>query len=164
MDKSDDPPKRTGTAKDGTNRGRPPGSLNRITNEAREKALAGGGLMPHEILLQMARGPFDHYVHATDAEGKKLVDAETGDYVYVKRMTVLDHEGRRDAAKAAAPYYAPKLSSVETIGNLGDDELDAIIRGAAAEAGLGVGVAGKGAADEVAPGTGSRTSRPRKVV
>jgi hypothetical protein len=43
---------------------------------------------------------------------------------------------RIGCAKAAAPYYAPKLSAVELIKDLSDDELASIIEGTANEAGF----------------------------
>ena len=145
----DDAPVRKNNSPNQTDRkgGRPLGAMSKLAKDAREQAQQTGKL-PHEILLEMARGPFEHYVHATDADGNKVIDAETGDWVYVKQLVVMDFEGRRDAAKAAAPYFAPKISTVEVIHGVGDAELDAIIAGAAAEAGVGIGPPGEGEASE----------------
>lgn len=73
--------------------GRKPSSVNRMSQKAREKA-AETGQLPHEFLLAVSRG--------------ELI----GDYQPT-------FEDRLDAAKAAAPYYAPKLSSVEATGKDG---------------------------------------------
>lgn len=130
------------------NAGRKKESHNRLSMEAREKAQATG-LLPHEILLSMARGePQEVYVPLPDGT--------------VKRSLVqVDLEQRRDAAKAAAPYYAPKISTVEVISGVGDDELDAIIKGAAAAAGVSLGLDGEGEEDEPQEGEGGGRSRNR---
>jgi hypothetical protein len=66
--------------------GRKPGSTNRMSLAARERAAAAGEL-PHEFLLRISRGE--------PIEGHKPTFSE-----------------RVDAAKVAAPYYAPKLASM----------------------------------------------------
>ena len=67
--------------------GRPKGALNKASRETRERA-AASGLLPHEFLLAVTRGEVvDGYVPS-----------------FAERM---------EAAKAAAPFYAPKLSAVE---------------------------------------------------
>jgi len=130
----------------GRPKGRPPGSMSKLAHEARATAQATG-LLPHEILLAMARGePIAQYVPLMK-DGAHVVDDE-GEHMFVKRMVVLDLEARRDAAKAAAPYYAPKISTVEVIAGVSDDDLDRIIASAAAEAGVGLGAAGEGEEDE----------------
>lgn len=90
-------------------KGRPKGSLNRASRAIRERA-AASGLLPHEFLLAVTRGEL--------IDGYKPSFAE-----------------RLDAAKASAPFYAPKLSSVEASVGLGndfermsDEELEALIR------------------------------------
>jgi hypothetical protein len=77
--------KRRGTPRPGT--GRPRGRINRLSAEAIAEAMATGEL-PHQFLLRVARG------------------AKIGDYqpTFAERL---------DAAKAAAPYYAPKLSAID---------------------------------------------------
>lgn len=69
------------------------------------------GILPHEFLLKISRG------------GR--IDGVKPDMAM-----------RISCAKAAAPYYAPKLSAVELIKDLNDEELEAIITGAANEAGF----------------------------
>lgn len=65
--------------------GRKPGSTNRMSNRAREAA-AKTGEMPHEFLLRVVRGE--------DIDGHLPTFAE-----------------RIDAAKAAAQYFAPRLTA-----------------------------------------------------
>jgi len=123
--------------------GRKKDSHNRLAIEAREKAQATG-LLPHEILLSMARGE-PQTVYTPGADGK-----------VTEQLVALGIEERKDAAKAAAPYYAPKISTVEVITGVGDDELDAIIKGAAAAAGVSISIGGEGEAggDEAEQGGG----------
>lgn len=134
-------PRLTGQGGPGRGQGRKPGSINRLQLEAREAAQLAGKL-PHEILLEMARG----------LPAKIMVDSgsrdENGDVIFVERYQALDVEQMKDAAKAAAPYYAPKLSTVETIAGLTDEQLDQIIAGAAAEAEAGAGVLGESQEDK----------------
>lgn len=111
--------------------GRPRGSLSKITEEAREKAKATGQL-PHEFLLSVARG---------EAIYREDIDSETGEIFKVKE--IYDFPVRIDAAKAAAPYYAPKISTVEVITGVPDAELDLIIAQLAREAGIGSGISGE---------------------
>lgn len=101
----------------GNPRGRPPGSVNRISAEIVEKA-AGSGLMPHEILLSFARG--ERQIHRTE-------DPHTG---VVKEVGFWPNPDMRlTAANMAAPYFAPKLAQVQhkgvqkTLGDVSDDEL-----------------------------------------
>lgn len=92
--------------------GRKPGGLNKMSAAAREIA-ARTGELPHEVLLRVSRGE--------TIDGYKPSFAE-----------------RMDAAKAAAPYYAPKLAATTleatfrpTVAaeDLSDDELAAIVAG-----------------------------------
>ncbi len=128
MKTSDDKPKKR-PAMPGA--GRPKGSMSKIAEETRERAQATG-LLPHEILLSMARGE-PQTVYTPGEDGK-----------VTEQLVALSIDERRDAAKAAAPYYAPKISTVEVITGVGDDELDAIIKGAAAAAGVSIGFGGEG--------------------
>jgi len=98
--------------------GRKPGSVNVMSRLAREEAAATGEL-PHFLLLRISRGE------------------RIGDY----EPTFAD---RVDAAKAAAPYFAPKLAATEVTTReedrpareLTDAELAAIIaRGKPANSG-----------------------------
>lgn len=124
--------------------GRPPGALSKLSREARERAQQSGEL-PHEILLSIARGNPQPVRTVT-------FDKETGEIdVKVTGYEVPDLERRADSAKAAAPYYAPKISTVEVITGVSEDELDNIIALAAAEAGLGNGFDGEGEESEAAP-------------
>lgn len=133
------PPKKKGV-------GRPMNSFNKMSREARAQAMLTG-LLPHEFLLKVARG---------EVIAVKRIDQETGEII--TEYEVPDMDRRIDAAKAAAPYYAPKMSTVEVIANVSNDELDQIIAGAATEAGVSVGFGGEGEADEV-----PRTPRVRKA-
>jgi len=65
--------------------GRKLGSMNRLSNRAREQAMTTGDL-PHEFLLRVARGE--------EIDGHIPTFAE-----------------RIDAAKAAAQYFAPRLTA-----------------------------------------------------
>lgn len=78
--------------------GRKKGGMNRVSRQMREAA-ARTGKLPHELLLMVARG-----------------EALPGD----KHKPSFDQ--RIDAAKAAAPYYAPRLlgAVVKTAGGEGN--------------------------------------------
>jgi hypothetical protein len=88
------PPKRPHTG------GRKPGSMSIMSRDAHDRAAATGEL-PHEFLLRVARGDelFDDYVN---------VD---GDKVKIKRFPTFAE--RVDAAKAAAPYFQPRLATTD---------------------------------------------------
>lgn len=76
------------------------------------KASAGGGLMPHEILLKAARGEsfrikklvITCYKSGPNKGQEKSREWEEQEYVpsYAEQI---------DAAKAAAPYFAPRLAT-----------------------------------------------------
>lgn len=70
--------------------GRKPGAPNKRTADTIAKAEATG-LLPHEFLLAVTRG--------------ETIDGHTPTF-----------DERKDAAKAAAPYFAPKLASLEHAG------------------------------------------------
>ena len=87
--------------------GRRKGRKQTVSNQAREEA-AASGLLPHEWLLKVARGePIPHkqwkitYDKSGNELSRELVEVE----VYA------DFATRIDAAKAAAPYYAPRLAT-----------------------------------------------------
>lgn len=122
-------------SKNGKRMGRPEGSHSRLAKDAREKALATG-LLPHEILLSMARG---------EIQTEQYMDKESGEVL--TRMVPVDLEARRDAAKAAAPYFAPKMSTVEVLKTGTDDELDKLIAELASQAGFGPGALGETTTD-----------------
>jgi hypothetical protein len=93
--------------------GRKTGSVNRISQRARDEATKTGEL-PHEFLLRVSRG-------------EKIGEHEPG---FLERV---------DAAKAAAPYFAPRLSTTaidanitnrnKTAREMTDAELMAIVAG-----------------------------------
>lgn len=102
--------------------GRKPTSPTVRTREAAEKAFERGDRMPLDVMLDMINGrlPFD------------------------KDLMAL--------CQAAAPYMHPRLSSVEAKVDVGysemsDDELDALISAAAAEAGVVTGAEGEDEAE-----------------
>ena len=111
--------------------GRPESSMNKMSRAAREEA-ARSGRLPHEILLDIARG---------NPQKLKVV---MPDGRIEEQMVGITLEQLQDAAKAAAPYYAPKISTVELITGVSDDDLDEFIARAAAEAGVGLSVVGEG--------------------
>jgi hypothetical protein len=87
--------------------GRLKGRKQTVSNQARKEA-AAAGLLPHEWLLKVARGePIPHkqwkiiYDRNGNELSRELVEVE----VYA------DFATRIDAAKAAAPYYAPRLAT-----------------------------------------------------
>lgn len=112
-------------------RGRPRGTTEEVMDARRDveqKALKKkimAGELPHEFLLRVSQGQMI---------GKVKPSLAT----------------RIDAAKAAAPYYAPKLSAVEILQSLTDDDLAFIIENAATQAGVSLGSSGEGAAGGVA--------------
>lgn len=129
-------------------KGRPPNSTNRMSMAAREAA-ARTGLLPHEILLSIARGEPQRLQVPT---GKKLKD---GSPDLEERWVGVTLEDVRDAAKAAAPFYAPKMSTVELISGVSEDDLDQLIASAASEAGVSLATGGEGEEGEESP-------RPRR--
>lgn len=110
--------------------------MSRLAQEAVDAAKASGEL-PHEFLLRMARG---------QPVFREVVDSETGEITRIQETYGI--EERKDAAKAAAPYFAPKISTVEVITGVQDSELDSIIAKLAAETGLGLGASGESQEDE----------------
>lgn len=93
--------------------------------QAIEKMMAykDSGELPHEFLLRVSRG--DPIAHGKDKDGKAILYQPT----FSERIL---------CAKDAAPYFAPKLTAVEVIKSVSDEELDQIIAGAAHSAGLTV--------------------------
>lgn len=90
--------------------GRPKGTLAKVTAKAREAAMETG-LLPHEWLLKVSRGePIEQkrWVVQYDKTGKEKSRELITEEVYA------DFPTRIDAAKAAAPFYAPKLA-VQTV-------------------------------------------------
>lgn len=79
-------------------------------------AAAESGLLPHEWLLKVSRG--DGILHHRvvikyDRTGKEIERTVVEEVVYA------DFTTRVDAAKAAAPFFAPKLA-VQTITPVSD--------------------------------------------
>lgn len=87
--------------------GRPKGGKQIVSNQARAEA-AAAGLLPHEWLLKVARGepiPHKQWKVVYDKKGNELSRELVEVEVYA------DFATRIDAAKAAAPYYAPRLAT-----------------------------------------------------
>jgi hypothetical protein len=82
--------------------GRKPGTTNKFSTEA-AKAAQATGILPHEWLLNVMRG----------AQKIKDVYAKDGAIVEIERLP--SFEEQLDAAKAAAPFYAPKLAAKAVI-------------------------------------------------
>ena len=100
--------------------------LDKITSKqiiegARKRAALSGDL-PHEFLLGIMRG------NCVWHDGVKI------------RPSL---EMRIDCAKAAAPFYSPKLAQVSVTETMSDADLDFIIKSAAAEAGISLGLGGE---------------------
>ena len=135
--------------------GRPLGSMSRLAKEAREKAQATG-LLPHEFLLAVARGErITRWVPHPDPR-----QAAAG--VVIEEVEKYGFEERIDAAKAAAPYYAPKISTVEVIAGVNSDDLDELIARAAAEAGISLAV-GREGEEESAEGSRAAKAGRRRI-
>jgi hypothetical protein len=134
----------------------------RLTQDAIQRA-ARTGALPHEILLDMARGMPQRMLKYKGLN-------EHGELIVEEEWVELTIEDRKEAAKAAAPYYAPKLSSVETVQGISDNDLDSLIKQLAAEAGVGTGTGGEGTppqGDNVTGGdapSGEGGSRPRRRI
>lgn len=78
------------------NAGRPTGAATKKTRAIADKA-AESGILPHEFLLSVTRG--------------EVVGGHTPTF-----------EERLEAAKAAAPYFAPKLANIEANVNVSNHE------------------------------------------
>jgi hypothetical protein len=101
------------------------------------EAAASEGELPHEFLLRIMRG---------GVVPQDVINVKTGEVEQVFSIPSL--EQRIDAAKAAAPYFAPKLQPVEVWKGMDNDELDRFIEEIAPEAGFSLGYAGAGATGE----------------
>ena len=87
------------------NQGRKLGTISNMSKRAREEAQSSG-LLPHEWLLKVARGEAveqKHWDIEYDKKGRESKRTLVSEEVYAS------FPDRIDAAKAAAPYYAPKL-------------------------------------------------------
>lgn len=135
--------------------GRPVGSANKLAMEARKRAEETGEL-PHEFLLRVARG---------EVITRKVLDPMTG--AVHEQQEEYDFDARKDAAKAAAPYFAPKISTVEVIRGVHDDELDAIIAELTAQTGASFSTSREEQEDESgtsAPDIAPSRSRERRRI
>lgn len=88
--------------------GRPRGSKQKVTIQSKLEAQAAG-LLPHEWLLKVSRGePIMHKrweITRDKKTGKEISRTLVVEEVYT------DFATRIDCAKAAAPYYAPRLAT-----------------------------------------------------
>jgi len=97
--------------------GRPKGALSKVTAKAKQAAMETG-LLPHEWLLMVSRGEgikHKRWVIKYDAKGNEKSRDLVEEEVYV------DFPTRIDAAKAAAPFYAPRLA-VQTVSVSGNSD------------------------------------------
>ena len=97
--------------------GRPVGAVNRVAKEAIAAAKAEG-ILPHEWLLNIVRGePVQQkrWKIELDEHGKEISRELVTELVYP------DFPVRMDAAKAASPYYAPRLAT-QTVSVQGGNE------------------------------------------
>lgn len=97
--------------------GRPKGAIAKVTTKAKQAAMETG-LLPHEWLLMVSRGEgvkHKRWEVVFDTNGveqsRDLIEEE----IYA------DFPTRIDAAKAAAPYYAPRLA-VQTVSVTGNSD------------------------------------------
>ena len=97
--------------------GRPKGALSKVTAKAKQAAMETG-LFPHEWLLLVSRGEgikHKRWVVKYDKQGKEVSRDLVEEEVYA------DFPTRIDAAKAASPFYAPKLA-VQTVSVSGNSD------------------------------------------
>ena len=95
----------------------------------RVSALGGTGLLPHEVLCSVAQGR--RMPMGLDEHGDPLRNEE-GEIIWWQPS----RDERLDAAKAGAPFFAPKLSAVDFTRNLDDDTLLSLILELAQSTGL----------------------------
>jgi len=110
-------PKLKGAGGPGRGGGRKPGSVNRLAKDAIVAAKATG-VLPHEWLLSVARGePIAHkrWDIKRDENGKEISRELVDEVIYP------DFPVRMDAAKSAAPFYAPRLAT-QTVSVQGGNE------------------------------------------
>jgi hypothetical protein len=112
--------------------GRKKGARNKRTVALIAQAQAQG-ILPHEFLASVARG---------EPVRCSLMDDVTGLPIGEPLLCFPSLDQRIDAARAAAPYFAARLASIEHSGKIGvtrdaselsDDELAAIIAGDTAD-------------------------------
>lgn len=100
--------------------GRPKGRTNSVTAEAR-KAAAETGLLPHEWLLKVSRGEGIEHKRWKIIYDKNGVEKSRE---LITEEVYADFPTRLDAAKAAAPFYAPKLAVQQV--KIGPDTSNAV--------------------------------------
>lgn len=107
------------------------GKLSRITRKSQEAARIdakeGGFLLPHEILMRAANGqPFKQRRLKIVYHGRGPNKGQEKRREWVEEDYYPTAQEQIDAAKAAAPYYAPKLAvkALET-GDAGKELVDA---------------------------------------
>lgn len=101
--------------------GKPKGRIATVSAKARAEA-AATGLLPHEWLLMVARGePIKQrrLQISVDKKGKEVSREWIEEEIYP------DFPTRVDAAKAAAPFYAPKLA-VQVVSPTGTNNSDKV--------------------------------------
>ena len=97
--------------------GRPKGALSKVTAKAKQAAMETG-LLPHEWLLKVSRGDgitHKRWVVKYDGKGKEVSRELVEEEIYA------DFSTRLNAAKAASPFYAPKLA-VQTVSVTGNSD------------------------------------------
>jgi len=104
------------------NSGRPPGSKLVVTQLAQAEAKLAG-ILPHEWLLKVVRGDPIEQSYTIDVVDKK--GQVIGQEVMTKTVYP-DLQMRHDAAKAAAPYYAPRLAT-QVMTLKGDDSAPLVL-------------------------------------
>lgn len=105
--------------------GKKPRQFNVLTRKAREEAQRTG-VLPHEWLLSVSRGEAVTHMRLKIEYHKSGPNkGEEKSREWVEEIIYADFPTRLDAAKAAAPYYAPKLAT-QTI-NVGAKNADAVV-------------------------------------
>lgn len=97
--------------------GRPIGAVNRVAKEAIAAAKAEG-ILPHEWLLNIVRGEpvkQERWQIKRDHSGREISRELVAELIYPEFSV------RMDAAKAAAPFYAPRLAT-QTVSVQGGNE------------------------------------------
>ena len=103
--------------------GRKKGSLQKVTLEAKLRA-AEAGMLPHEWLLAVSRGePMKQMIKKITYDAKGRLKSE--EWIEVEHYA--DYQTRVDCAKAAAPFYAPKLATqTVTLGGTNEQVVKAL--------------------------------------
>lgn len=98
--------------------GRPKGTPHNALSAATRRAALESGLLPHEWLLLVARGegiPHTLVKEITDEFGT-IIERKLTEYLHYPTFTE-----RTECAKAAAPFFAPKLATqLVSVKNNGD--------------------------------------------